>query len=160
MTKFTLAVVITLAVLAAGITKIADLDFWWQMKAGQLVVENRAVPRADVFSYTAQGHEYVDHEWLFQVIQYATYSVAGPAGIALLKCLLVSLTLLIIALHLLERGVDPWLIGGLVLLSIAGGITRMIERPVLFSTLFAVITFVICATSANIVQWYNIKTHK
>lgn len=144
LSRLALAIVISAAVLAGGLTRIADLDFWWQLKAGQLVVANRAVPRVDVFSYTAAGRQYIDHEWLFQLSQYATYSLGGAAAIALLKCFIVALTLLIVAFHLLRRGVDPILAGGLALLSIAGGITRMIERPELFSTLFAVITFVLC----------------
>ena len=97
--RLALSLVIIAAVLAAGITKIADLDFWWQLKAGQLVVTTHSVPRTDVFSYTAFGHEYIDHEWLFQVTQYAAWSLAGPLGIALLKCLIVAATLVLVALY-------------------------------------------------------------
>lgn len=142
MQRLALALVISAAVLAAGVTKIADLDFWWHLKTGELIVSNHAVPRTDVYSYTAFGREYVDHEWLFQVIEYGTYAAFGPAGIALLKCLLVAATLIIVALYAVQRGVDPLLACGLAFLSIAGGITRFIERPELFSTLFAVLTFI------------------
>ena len=146
MQRLALVLIITAAVLAAGLTKIADLDFWWHLQTGHLIVANHAVPRTDVYSYTALGREYVDHEWLFQVLQYGTYATLGATGIALLKCLIVAITLIIVALYIVDRGVDPVLATGLVFLSIAGGITRFIERPELFSTLFAVLTF-ICADS-------------
>lgn len=151
--RLTLSLVIVAAVFAAGITRIADLDFWWQLKAGQLVATTHSVPRSDVFSYTAFGHEYIDHEWLFQLSQYAAWSVAGPLGIALLKCLIVSVTLVLVALYAVRRGADPLVAGGLTLLAIAGGITRIIERPELFSTLFAVITFVLADSYLRTRDW-------
>jgi hypothetical protein len=106
-------------------------------------VQERTVPRHDVFSFTALGREYIDHEWLFQVLQYGTYSVGGPAAIAILKCLIISATLVLVALYAVKRGVSSAAALGLVLLAIAGGVTRMIERPELFSTLFAVLTYVL-----------------
>jgi len=151
--RLVLSLVITAVVLAAGITRIADLDFWWQLKAGQLIVTTHTIPRTDVFSYTALGHEYIDHEWLFQVAQYAAWSVAGPLGIALLKCLIVAATLVLVALYAVRSGADPLVAGGLTLLAIAGGITRIIERPELFSTLFAVITFVLADSYSRTRDW-------
>jgi hypothetical protein len=151
--RLTLSLVIVAVVLAAGITRIADLDFWWQLKAGQLVATTHTVPRTDVFSYTAFGHEYIDHEWLFQLTQYAAWSVAGPLGVALLKCLIVAATLVLVALYAVRRGADPLVAGGLTLLAIAGGITRIIERPELLSTLFAVITFVLADSYLRTRDW-------
>ncbi|HEV8659976.1 MAG TPA: hypothetical protein VGS96_15325 [Thermoanaerobaculia bacterium] len=153
MQRLALALVITAAVLATGLTKIADLDFWWHLRTGQLIVSNHAVPRTDVYSYTAFGREYIDHEWLFQVIQYATYATFGPAGIALLKCLIIAATLIIVAVYAMSRGVAPILAGGMAFLSIAGGITRFIERPELFSTLFAVLTFICCDSYSRSRDW-------
>ncbi len=75
MRNLILAAGISAAVLAAGLTKIADLDFWWHLKTGQLIVASHSIPRTDVYSITAFGREYVDHEWLFQVIQYVTYAI-------------------------------------------------------------------------------------
>lgn len=148
-----MSLVIVAVVLAAGVTKIADLDFWWHLKAGQLVATTHAVPRTDVFSYTAFGHEYIDHEWLFQLTQYAAWCLAGPLGIALLKCLIVAATLVLVALYAIRRGADPLVAGGLTLLAIAGGITRIIERPELFSTLFAVTTFVLADSYLRTRDW-------
>jgi hypothetical protein len=129
-------------VFATTFCRIADLDFWWHLRTGKLIVDEGAIPRHDVFSFTALGREYIDHEWLFQVMQYATYSVAGAAGIAFLKSAVISLTLIIVALYVIRLGVSPVAAAGLAFLSIAGGVTRMIERPELFSTLFAVLTFI------------------
>lgn len=151
--RFVLALAILAAVLAGGVTKIADLDFWWHLKAGELIVKERAIPRTDVFSFTAAGREYIDHEWLFQVVQYAIYAAAGPMGIALMKCLIVALTLTLAAFYIVRRGVDPLVAGGLAMLSLAGGITRFIERPEMFSALFAVLTFIVLDSYARTRDW-------
>lgn len=145
--------IILLAVLFACITKIADLDFWWHLKAGQLIATTHSIPRTDVFSYTAFGHEYIDHEWLFQLIAYGVWAAGGPLGIALMKCVLVAATLILVASYAMYRGADPLATGGLTLLAIGGGVTRMIERPELFSTLFAVITFVLADSYARTRDW-------
>jgi len=83
--KLALASVIAAAVLAAGITKIADLDFWWQLKTGQIIAQTHEIPRTEIYSYTEFGRPYIDHEWLFQLSQWAVYAPFGPAGVALLK---------------------------------------------------------------------------
>lgn len=137
-----LAAVIVAAVCAACLTRIADLDFWWHLQTGRVITLMKAVPHTDIFSFTAAGHEYVDHEWLFQVLQFATYNIYGAAGVAILKTLVIATTLLLIAFYLVRRGVTAFVAGGLVLLSIAGGISRLVERPEMFSILFTALTFI------------------
>lgn len=137
------AVAVVAAVFAAGMSKIADLDFWWHLRTGQLIASQRAIPRTDVLSFTAAGREYIDHEWLFQLSQYATFSALGPAGIAILKCVIFSITALLVLHFCMSRGVPVLAAVSLVFLGIAGGITRLIERPEIFSLLFAVLTYVI-----------------
>src|SRR5215208_3178687 len=123
-----MAAIISAAVFAAGLCRIADLDFWWHLRTGALIIAERAIPHHDVYSFTALGREYVDHEWLFQVIQWVLYAVGGPAGIAVAKCLVFSATFVLIALHIVRRqGVRTTAAVGLVMLAIAGGVTRIIE---------------------------------
>jgi hypothetical protein len=141
--SFALALIISAAVFAAGFCKIADLDFWWHLKTGELIATSGEIPRQDVYSFTARGREYIDHEWLFQLLQFFLYSTFGPAGIAVGKCIVISATFVLAALYAVGRGASPVAAAGVTLLAIAGGITRFIERPETFSTLFAVVTFVL-----------------
>jgi hypothetical protein len=141
-----LVVVIAAAVAAAfgaGLCKVADLDFWWHLETGELIAKTGQIPREDVFSFTAQGREYIDHEWLFQLSQFWIYEAFGPAGIAVAKSLLIALTLSIAGWYALRRGAGSIASIGLLFLSVAGGITRFIERPEIFTILFAVITWVL-----------------
>lgn len=131
------------AAFAAGLCRIADLDFWWHLKTGEQIAQTNTIPRTDIFSYTAYGHEYIDHEWLFQLTQYWIFAAFGPAGIAVAKCLVIAATLVIAGWYALRRGTGVIAATGLVFLSVAGGITRLIERPEIFTILFAVITYVL-----------------
>lgn len=96
-----------------------------------------------MYSFTAAGREYIDHEWLFQLVQFLTWSWFGAAGIALLKSALAALTLILAALAAIRAGVSRAAALGLAFLALAGGITRLIERPEIFSTLFCVVTFIV-----------------
>lgn len=138
-----LAAAITAAVFSAGFCKIADLDFWWHLKTGQVIAATHSIPRQDVYSFTAAGREYVDHEWLFQLFLYVIYAAGGPAGIAIAKCLVISTTLTLVALYAVRRGASHWVAGGLTFLGISAGVTRFIERPEIFSVLFAVVTYIV-----------------
>lgn len=72
---FTAIVFIALFVMATR--EIADPDFWWHLRTGQVITATRTIPHTDIFSTTADGKEWVTHEWLSEVIMYALYFVGG-----------------------------------------------------------------------------------
>ncbi|HEY7066426.1 MAG TPA: hypothetical protein VII06_33445 [Chloroflexota bacterium] len=69
-----------------------DSDYWWHIRTGQYIVDTGTLPREDLFSYTARGHPWVTHEWLSEVVLYATFGPLGYAGNVLLFALLSALT--------------------------------------------------------------------
>ncbi len=83
-------------------TEIADTDFWWHLKTGQYVVERRALPAPDPFSYTSElgppaypGEERVryfnlTHEWLAQALWYLVYLAGGFPAVVLFKAVLLT----------------------------------------------------------------------
>lgn len=134
---------IGLIVLGSSFSKIADLDFWWHLKTGQIILQQKAFLYHDIYSFTAAGREYIDHEWLFQVIQYVTYSLVGPAGITLLKSLILILIYCVNVSVLQKNNISPFLSTGVLILSVSGALIRFIERPEIFTTLFLILTYVI-----------------
>jgi hypothetical protein len=64
-----------LAVVRAG---VSDVDVWWVAAAGRWMIEHRAVPRANLFSYTAPDHPWVMHEWLLGVPYVVGLDALGP----------------------------------------------------------------------------------
>jgi hypothetical protein len=99
-----IAIIAAAAVLLTGLfsTEIGDPDFWWHLKTGQYVLEHRALPVPDPFSYTSNsgapaypGEEQtryfnLTHEWLAQAMLYSIYSAAGFPGIVFCRALLLA----------------------------------------------------------------------
>jgi hypothetical protein len=56
---------------------VLDADFWWHLRTGQWIIENRAIPHSDPFSLTFQGRPWIAHEWLSEIIFYAIYRAGG-----------------------------------------------------------------------------------
>ncbi len=65
-----------------------DTDTWWHLRAGEHMVENRAIIQGDPFSYTRAGEVRVQADWLSQVVLYGLWSVAGVWGLALFTSVL------------------------------------------------------------------------
>lgn len=128
-------------VLIVSFFKIADLDFWWHLKTGEIIWEQKEFQHTEIYSFTAPGRPYVDHEWLFQVIQYLLYSSGGPLAVILFKCVILIAIYLLIARFLLQKRVHPWIVIPLIAVSIAGGRTRFVERPEIFTELFLVFSY-------------------
>ena len=55
----------------------AQSDTFWHLRAGADIWRTGQVPRADLYSHTAYGTPWPDHEWLSQLLMYAAYRVGG-----------------------------------------------------------------------------------
>jgi len=66
---------------------VADPDLWGHLHYGQMILQGHGLPREDVFSYTAPGAPFYDHEWLADLLFASVYTVAGAAGLVALKFL-------------------------------------------------------------------------
>ena len=57
-----------LAVATIALSSLTVFDFWWYLASGQRILETRAVPATDPFSYTAEGRPWINHMWATQVL--------------------------------------------------------------------------------------------
>lgn len=117
----------------------ADPDLWGHALYGQRTISSMEVERAEPFSWTSQGHNWINHEQLAEITMGATHWVAGSSG---LFWLMVSLSfaafLYAIRLGLKEthHSIIAWVIGLLLCREAAIGFSM---RPQLFSALYFVI---------------------
>jgi hypothetical protein len=81
-----------------------DPDTFWHVGVGRWIIDHRAIPFHDPFSYTFQGQLWVPHEWLSEVIFAAIYQRFGWGGICAITALSFSA-----ALILLTRRLQDWL---------------------------------------------------
>lgn len=87
--------VIFVAIFLSSLVPKNFFDLWWHLATGKYILTN-TIPKHDVFSYTALGTEWIDHEWLSQVIFYSFFVKFGLKSLLLLEslCLLASFILL------------------------------------------------------------------
>ena len=67
------------ALLLAGNRLLIDPDTLWQITVGQWILDHRAVPHTDIYSFTMRGQPWISTQWLAQVL-YAKSLCAVPAG--------------------------------------------------------------------------------
>jgi hypothetical protein len=109
-----------IAVGLSALRAIEDADFWWLLRAGRYMVETRSFPTTDPFSGTAQGAEWLNHAWGFELLVYGVYSLAGTTGIIVLQGLAASVTFGVLYGLLRREGVGRgWCVGLLALGALA-----------------------------------------
>src|SRR5262245_11657663 len=52
---------------------LPPLDFWWHLKAGEVIATTRSIPLVDAFSFTAEGRPFTLQNWLGELIYYWVY---------------------------------------------------------------------------------------
>ncbi len=81
--------------LSAFFLPIINPDIFWHFSAARYMTEHLAVPRADFLSWTMQGREWVDFEWLSQLILYGLYKCGGFRLLLLFKGALLAATVVV-----------------------------------------------------------------
>jgi hypothetical protein len=59
---------------------LSDSDTYWQTAVGQWIIDQQALPRADIYSFTKTGEPWMSSSWLAQVLYAVSYNLAGWAG--------------------------------------------------------------------------------
>ena len=88
------AVLLIPAVLGSSKTIFNDGDVSWHIATGGWILDHRAIPSVDPFSFTWGGKPWVPIEWLSELIYALSYRIAAYSGVAAL------VTLALMALHL------------------------------------------------------------
>lgn len=118
-------------VLLTYTNRVDDLDLWWHLKSGQVILNDMSLPRHDVFAYTTDATISLSEQdlqglgnyrkpsgfrhwganlrqsWLGQVVFYLAYAVGGLSGVGLLKGLLFVLTFLVLYFAMRRKGGGP-----------------------------------------------------
>jgi hypothetical protein len=83
-----------------------DSDTYWQMAVGQWILDHRALPRVDVYSFSMPGEAWISSSWLAQILYVASYSLAGWAGPVVVAAAAIAATFALLA-YILERHIPP-----------------------------------------------------
>lgn len=100
-----LTVALVVLICAVFLGPFGDLDYSWQIRTGQRIVETGQLRIADDFSYTIAGQLLPDFEWLWEVALYKVWLHFGYVGLKLLKLACAFAPLVIVSRQLRQRGV-------------------------------------------------------
>jgi len=89
-----LSLPIAIVVWFGFLRRVGLVDFWWHLKAGEIIVTSGSIPRVDLFSFTCAGRPFVLQSWLVEVLYYALYHVGGLALLITLNTALLVAALL------------------------------------------------------------------
>lgn len=142
--------------LYAGILTMRSLnanDLFWHLATGRQILQTGALPHADPFSFASDPHEWIDHEWLWQIGAQALYTTASvrvrtPDPRASLALIVSGILVVLAAFWLgLRRGVEDELpAAGLIGFGLVAAETareRLMVRPETASLLFLAIVLTI-----------------
>lgn len=126
-----------------SIHEIINFDIWMHLRTGRVILEKMALPRHDIFSFTAAGRPWVIHEYLSQVLFSLAHSFRGVFGLALFK-----LAIVLAMVDFMRRASRPRE-GGVILWALLGWLAvnaahvRFLVRPFLWTDLLALVTLYI-----------------
>ena len=110
----------------------ADPDLWGHLVFGRLILTHGHLPPRDIYSYSATGLPWHDHEWLSEVVLALCWSGLGVVGLKLMKLAATAATITLLAMGAAETGA-PISLQLIVLTTGALAIAPMIQfRPQLF----------------------------
>lgn len=91
----------------------ADTDLWGHIKFGEDLWAAKALHRVDIYSYTAFGSKWINHEWLSELMMFFVYRIFGSPGLLVGK-LLVGFTVIYTLSRIASRRTRNILVYGLV----------------------------------------------
>jgi hypothetical protein len=127
-------VILWCGLLILPVHEVVDPDYWWHLRTGQQILQQRSLPHNDIYSFTSIGKTWITHEWLSEVVMYSVYQMAGHAGVLLMFALVVAAAFGIAYRRCPGK---PFVAGFAVLLGALAGMPTLGARPQMFTVLFA-----------------------
>jgi len=146
---------IFIAIALASIGPVRNYDFFWHLATGRWIVEHRALPLQDPFTTASDRTQWINGEWLFEVVLYGFEQVAGVAGLTWIRALFIAAMFAAIYVFA-ERDLL------LTALAWAGAMATLDMRPSSVAALFVVIAIAIARSNKVlfyvllIVVWINV----
>jgi len=127
-----------------------DPDLWWHLRTGQWILENRAIPQSDPFSFTMLGTHWVAHEWLADIGLYLLYQAGGLTALSLATALVVTATFMSVYFRSALRphvAVFTTLLAALTAAAVWG------PRPAMLTMLFSALTLTVLRRAQLNSRW-------
>ncbi len=117
---------------------LEDGDTGWHIRAGEIILDQRAVPRSDPFSFSKPGAGWFAWEWLADALMAVLHRAFGLKGIVLAAGVTVALFGTLLLRFMLWRGASPLIALPVTLLCFGASSVHYLARPHLFTLIFLV----------------------
>jgi hypothetical protein len=134
--------------LCIGNALLVDSDIFWQIEVGRWIIDHRAVPTADVYSFTRLGAPWRSTSWLAQVLYAAAFAQNGWAGVVILSALAIAAAFALFAQFLL-RHVSVALVTIMTMLALLLSMPHLLARPHALALPLMVIWFGLLVQAAD-----------
>jgi hypothetical protein len=114
----------------------ADTDLWGHIKFGEHLWAQKSFPTTNIYSYTAPEYQWINHEWLAELIFYAIYSIFDSTGLLIFKGFIGLLLIHLICTYNLTNNARPWILAVSLILTIPTLAQGFMVRPHLWTLLF------------------------
>jgi len=152
-----LGALVAAAAFTLAVTRVEDPDTWTHLALGRLMVEARGLPAHEVLVFPSTALPYHNTEWLFDVVFFVAFRVAGLGGVVLLKAAIAALAFWILWKDATltrdptsNRGLHALIAAAVLLACLPLVRYRFVERPDLVLMVF--LSFTIYALDAYLLQ--------
>lgn len=83
-------------VLLLALRQLADPDLGFHLRYGKYIAEYKTVPETDISTSGAYGNEYIDSQWLFQLLLFGIFKLSGYSGLSVFVQLLTALLVILL----------------------------------------------------------------
>jgi hypothetical protein len=112
-----IVIVATTPLIAAFMSQVPAADLAYQIRAGDIMLRTHSLLRADVFTFTVPGKQWLNQQWGAELLLTATHRLGGWNAIVLLYAALASIAFVFVFLACRRRGAST---RAAALLSVAG----------------------------------------
>jgi len=106
-----------------------DGDTGWHIRLGQSILEQKAVPTHDLFSFSKAGAPWFAWEWLSDVLYGILFRAAGLKAIALWSAGLIAAYGTLLISYAIWKGANPLVAAAAALLAIGASSVHFLARP-------------------------------
>jgi hypothetical protein len=129
-----------------GVDRSYQTDLWHHLARGREIRATGSIVSRDVFTYTVAGQNFVDNNWLTQVVAWKLYQLGGIDLLQAANSLLLAATVAIIVSLGTRLGASPRVAAGGGVATVVGLSQTLLIRPQTVSMLLFVILLTVLVT--------------
>lgn len=141
---------------------LADGDTGWHIRTGEWILQHKAVPRLDLFSFTKAGQPWFAWEWGWDATFAFVHAHAGLAGVVFINLVLLCVVSLLLFRLIRRCCQNDVLAIVFTMIAMCASTIHWLARPHLFSWLFALIFahLILSAEQGNLkkLRWLPLLT--